>query len=42
MQGGSGSGGSGGKVDSNAFLVAGLAAGAGLAGLYFYLSSQFN
>lgn len=35
-------GGSGGKVDGGAFLAAGLAAAAALAGLYFYLSSQYQ
>lgn len=35
-------GGSGGKVDGGAFLAAGLAAAAALAGLYFFLSSQYQ
>lgn len=32
----------GGKVDGGAFLAAGVAAAAALAGLYFFLSSQYN
>ncbi len=35
-------GGSGGKVDSGAFLAAGVAAVAALAGLYVYLNSQYQ
>lgn len=32
----------GSKVDSGAFLAAGVAAAAALAGLYFFLSAQYN
>ena len=42
QRGGSGGSGGGGSVNSGAFLAAGLAAAVGLAGLWFYLSSQYN
>ena len=42
MQGGRSGGGGGGKVDTGAFAAAGAAAAAALAGLWFYLNSQFQ